>query len=222
MSGWAAAAQVAGELANSALNYAGGIKANKMNLGLAREQMAFQERMSNTAYQRSMQDMRKAGLNPILAYKQGGASSPSGASISMQNPASGVNIGSIASNAISATIKAKEVKALDAQIDKTIQETKTQKQAEKIGYETWMRSKMFNDYVLPTEMAASRSGFELTDLVNKNDVATAQLVNKFKPGIMEKIGNAAEGFGKTFKKNFNSAWEHYKTKKSTSGATGGW
>lgn len=47
--------------------------------------MAFQERMSNSAYQRSMDDMRKAGLNPILTYKTGPASTPGGSSFTAQN-----------------------------------------------------------------------------------------------------------------------------------------
>lgn len=47
----------------------------------------FQREMSNTAYQRAVADMRKAGINPILAYQKGGASTPGGRGVSgFQNP----------------------------------------------------------------------------------------------------------------------------------------
>jgi hypothetical protein len=73
-------------IASGVLGYLGAQKQNATAKQIAREQMAFQERMSNTAYQRAMEDMKKAGLNPMLAFSKGGASSPAGASWSPNNP----------------------------------------------------------------------------------------------------------------------------------------
>jgi len=70
------------------LGYSAQEETNKANQANAQAQMDFQERMSNSAYQRQVKDMESAGLNPMLAYvKGGGASSPSGSMATYQNPA---------------------------------------------------------------------------------------------------------------------------------------
>jgi len=91
-----------GSIVSGAGTIYGQQQANQANREISREQMAFQERMSNTAYQRAMNDMRRSGLNPMLAYKQGGSSSPGGAGIPMQNVAAGLPA------AISSAVQAKK------------------------------------------------------------------------------------------------------------------
>lgn len=91
--------------------------ANKANIQAAEDQMDFQRHMSNTSYRRGMRDMKKAGLNPILAGRLGGASSPAGAMPNIQNTMSGMSAtGAAVSQAYNnSALTAAQVKNVEAQ-----------------------------------------------------------------------------------------------------------
>lgn len=59
-------------------------KANRTNIQLQREQQRWEERMSNTSWQRGTQDMLAAGINPMLSFSQGGASTPNVSAATVQ------------------------------------------------------------------------------------------------------------------------------------------
>lgn len=73
--------------------------AMRFNSAEAAKNRAWQEQMSNSAYQRAVEDMRKAGINPILAYTQGGASTPAGA----QGTIGSASMGMASSSALGAS-----------------------------------------------------------------------------------------------------------------------
>ena len=151
----------AGALGGDLMAYQGQKETNEQNAQLAREQMAFQERMansamdfnremvdqahryqtdmSNTAYSRAMDDMRESGLNPILAYSQGGASTPIGQTMpgvaavgqtaQMMNPAgvfSGTanRIADFASTAMDVPVKQMDAKHKAELAHRTYEETR--------------------------------------------------------------------------------------------------
>lgn len=71
----------------------GGALANRGRRQESQRNRQFQERMRNTEWQAAVADMEKAGINPALAYSQGGAASPSG-SIAGQQDVGGPAVGS--------------------------------------------------------------------------------------------------------------------------------
>jgi len=129
----------------------GQAQANKANVRLSREgmafeagqvekQMAFQERMSSSSYQRATEDMRLAGINPMLAYAQGGASTPGGGAASGAAATVQDVVGPAVASAQHARRLSKELTLMDQQ--RTLNYTLQRKEAN-LADEARARTKLY-------------------------------------------------------------------------------
>ena len=90
------ALQMMSGLLSNLANAGSQASAKKYNSAEALANREWQEHMSNTAYQRAVEDMKKAGINPILAFANGGASTPGGSAGTI----SGASMGLASSSAL--------------------------------------------------------------------------------------------------------------------------
>lgn len=135
----------------------GAVSQNQASRRAVDEANEFSERTLRNRYQWTVEDMRNAGLNPMLAYQQGAGSGAQGAMYQPQNVGAGVGPAintAVSAAAVENTIKKqeKEIKLIEAQEKNTQQDTKVKKAVE---------TNTFSDTVLKHAqqiLATSQSG----------------------------------------------------------------
>lgn len=150
----AAGISALGSLSAGQAAQSGTSKANRANYLMAKNQMAFQERMARHAHRYEVNDLRKAGLNPILSGTGGGGAPAASGSTAKMESEEGAGVAS-ALDALAkitqALLTQKEAERTEAETKKTEAQTVTeQTQPALVGAQT----------TLATNQASSAKAYE--------------------------------------------------------------
>ena len=160
-------------IASAGLDFIGKKQEQRWAKQAANRQMDFQREMSNTAYQRAMADMKKAGINPIMVSKLGGASTPTGAMA--RTP----DMGKMGSDAIKNYATAKQFALTDAQTKNTNELSKVHNTTAKANS---AKAKMLEEQAITEALKQSTERAKYTNLRIKNSM------DQFEFNYFKKLG----------------------------------
>jgi len=187
--------------------------ANRNSAEQAAKQMDFQERMRETQYQTAVKDMKEAGLNPMLAYSQGGAGTPTGAmgSVSTAQMKNALGAGvtgyqQLASNNAETDLKQSQTTATTAQAIQTEAQTiKTKQETLKSMEDTNLSTQQLQNL----RMQVQKLDEEILNLR-----ATRGLTNVQTKNVKENIAPSGDPYWyRDLKRIGNSAYDYFRTKK---------